>query len=53
MKKGDDEEHPQRDRYVMERQIKDQFEGGEGKKRGGETESYSLNDREEEGERGQ
>lgn len=39
-KKGDDEKNPQRGCYVMERLIGDYFE--EGKKRGGETESYSY-----------
>lgn len=39
-KKWDDEVNPQRDRYVMERL--DYFEVVRGRKRGGETESYSL-----------
>lgn len=50
MKKGEDEVHPQRDCYVIERLIEDYFEEEKGKKRG-ETESHSLNETEEEGER--
>lgn len=53
MKRGDDEAKPQRDRYVMERLIKDYSEEERGEKRGGETESYSQSETEKEGERGQ
>lgn len=42
------EVNPQRNRYVMERLIGDYFEEEKGK-RGGETESYSLNETEKEG----
>ena len=48
-KRGDDEAHPQRDRYVMERLMRTTLrEGSRGGGRGGETESHSA----EEGKRG-
>lgn len=44
---------PQRDGYVMERLIGDYFEEERGgKKRGGETESYSQSETEKEGRGG-